>query len=207
MPLGRILPWPSGTVSVQPAGAARTRPSLARLGLGLRSMRGPRHGIAWTGVSLRAAAWHACPAATTSPAHGRRCGERHSEASPARGRRHGASLRYRQWRAAGTVARVQDGGAAKAMAPQLTGIVGDGGVRTMRRGRRRDMSDGSCRSVSVAWHVGHTWSGADSGAASDSGGRQRVRTAAVSERRCRPTPLWHGRSASAASGSHAERAR
>jgi hypothetical protein len=203
MPLGRILPWPSGTVSVQPACAARMRPSLAWLGLGLRSVRGPQPGTARTGASLRAAAWHACPAVTTSPAHGRRCGERHGEASPARGRRHGASLRYRRWRAAGTVARVQDGSTEKATAPRLTGRVGDGGVRTVRRGRRCDTSDESCRSASVAWRVGHVWSGADSSAASDSGGRRRVRTAAVSERRCRPAPLWHGRSVSAARGSHA----
>jgi hypothetical protein len=33
MPLGRILPWPSGTVPAQPACAARAWPSLARLGL------------------------------------------------------------------------------------------------------------------------------------------------------------------------------
>jgi hypothetical protein len=38
MPLGRILPRPSGTASKKSACAARVRPSLARLGLGLRSV-------------------------------------------------------------------------------------------------------------------------------------------------------------------------
>jgi hypothetical protein len=49
MPLGRILPHPSGTMSAQPACVARTRPSLARLGL--RSVRGP-----WPGPARPSAA-------------------------------------------------------------------------------------------------------------------------------------------------------
>jgi hypothetical protein len=44
---------------------------------------------------------HACSTATTSPAHGRRCGERHGGASPARGWWRGASSRYRRRRGEG----------------------------------------------------------------------------------------------------------
>jgi hypothetical protein len=52
MALGRILPRLSGTVSAQPACAACARPSLARLGLGLRSLCGPRPGLAQPGASM-----------------------------------------------------------------------------------------------------------------------------------------------------------
>jgi hypothetical protein len=54
MPLGRILPWPSGTVSAQPACATRAWPSLARLGLGQCSTRGPRLGPARPGAGASA---------------------------------------------------------------------------------------------------------------------------------------------------------
>jgi hypothetical protein len=43
MPLGRIRARPSCIVPAQPACAARALRSLARLGLGQRSVRGPRH--------------------------------------------------------------------------------------------------------------------------------------------------------------------
>jgi hypothetical protein len=82
MPLSRILPRLNGTVPAQPAYAARAWPSLARLGLDQRSTRGPRSGPARPGVSVRAAAWHACAVAATSPAHGRRPGK--STAGPHR---------------------------------------------------------------------------------------------------------------------------
>jgi hypothetical protein len=107
--------------------------------------------------------------AATSPVHGRRCGEGHDGASSVRGC--GAAR-----------ARGIDGGAVKATAPRLTGKVSDGGVRTMRRGRRRGHvrlggdrrgGGGSGRSASVEWHVEHARSGADIGAASDSDGRRR----------------------------------
>jgi hypothetical protein len=84
-----------------------------------------------------AAARHACSAAVTSPAHERRCGEGHGWASPACGRWRGASSRYRRRRADGTTVRVRHDGVAKATAPRLTSGVGDGSVRTVRRGRRR----------------------------------------------------------------------
>jgi hypothetical protein len=93
MPLGRILPWPSGTVSAQAACAARVQPSLARPGLGQRSARSPRPGLARPGAgasacgAVRATARHACSVVATSPTHGRRRGEKHGGASPARGRR------------------------------------------------------------------------------------------------------------------------
>jgi hypothetical protein len=55
--------------------------------------------------AVRAAARQACSAVVMSPAHGRRCGEGHGGASPARGRWRDVSSRYRWWRADGTAAR------------------------------------------------------------------------------------------------------
>jgi hypothetical protein len=92
----------------------------------------------------RACAARDC-AATTSPAHGRRCRERHGGVPSTGG---------------------IDGGVMKATTPRLTDGVGDDSIRTARRSAARHEllgGDRCGRSASVAWHVGHAWSEADSG--------------------------------------------
>jgi hypothetical protein len=135
MSLGRILSRPSGTVPAQPTCAARSRPSLARLGLGQRSAARAAHGLAQLGRRER---WRGTRALWRQP-HRRTGGGRgkHGGASPARGRRRDRARGRRRRRAGGTTVRRRptrdDGG---------EGQRGRDNVRTRRRGVPTDTSDG-----------------------------------------------------------------
>jgi hypothetical protein len=67
MPLGRILSRPSGTVLAQPACVVHVWPSLARLGLGQCSARGPRPGPARPARARTTAWWRGTRALRRRP--------------------------------------------------------------------------------------------------------------------------------------------
>jgi hypothetical protein len=143
MPLCRILPRPSGTVLARPACAARPQPSLARLGLGVRSVRGPGPGPARPDASahdvVRAAARHACSTPATSPAHGRWCGEGYGRASPVHGRWHGRPHSIDS--GARTAQRRSEGDGIMAYQAESVTAASGWGRRRHRQRRRRGMDD------------------------------------------------------------------